>query len=116
MVTDFNDFFPEPREWTTANDPMTHRQAEYLQELARELGFEFEPRLTKADASRQISISHRLNTMPAADRKTAKDRAVTTQTWERLKTLTPALKAYSLGKRVSQSIPRSVGRNRLYRH
>lgn len=44
----------DPQEWVTGDEPMTGPQASYLETLAREAGEEFEPGLTKAEASRRI--------------------------------------------------------------
>jgi uncharacterized damage-inducible protein DinB len=41
-------------EWTTGDEPMTGPQASYLQTLCQEAGEEFDPRLTKAQASERI--------------------------------------------------------------
>jgi hypothetical protein len=44
----------DPGDWTTGNEPMTGPQRSYLQTLCREAGEEFNPEMTKADASRKI--------------------------------------------------------------
>jgi hypothetical protein len=44
----------DPDNWTTGGEPMTGAQASYLQTLSEEAGEEFEPELTKADASKKI--------------------------------------------------------------
>ena len=44
----------DPQEWVTGDEPMTGPQASYLETLAREADEEFEPGLTKAEASRRI--------------------------------------------------------------
>ena len=44
----------DPGEWVTGDEPMTGAQASYLQTLTREAGEEFDPGLTKAEASRKI--------------------------------------------------------------
>ncbi len=41
-------------EWTTGDEPMTGAQASYLQTLCQEGGEEFDPGLTKAQASERI--------------------------------------------------------------
>ena len=41
----------DPRDWTTGDEPMTGAQASYLRTLSEEAHTEFEPDLTKADAS-----------------------------------------------------------------
>ena len=44
----------EPEDWTTGDEPMTGAQASYLQTLCEEAGEEYDPNLTKAEASRKI--------------------------------------------------------------
>jgi Protein of unknown function (DUF3072) len=44
----------DPSDWTTGDEPMTGPQASYLETLCREAGVEFDPGLSKADASRRI--------------------------------------------------------------
>ena len=44
----------DPDEWVTGEEPMTGAQASYLQTLAQEGGEEFDPNLTKAEASKRI--------------------------------------------------------------
>ena len=41
-------------QWTTGDEPMTGAQASYLQTLCQEAGEEFDPGLTKAQASERI--------------------------------------------------------------
>jgi hypothetical protein len=41
-------------QWTTGDEPMTGAQASYLQTLCQEAGEEFDPGLTKAEASERI--------------------------------------------------------------
>ena len=43
-----------PDEWTTGDETMTGAQASYLKTLCDEAGEEFNPSLTKADASKRI--------------------------------------------------------------
>ena len=43
-----------PDEWTTGEEPMTGPQRSYLETLCREAGEEFDPSLTKAEASKKI--------------------------------------------------------------
>ncbi len=40
--------------WTTGDEEMTGAQASYLKTLCEEAGEEFDPDMTKADASKQI--------------------------------------------------------------
>lgn len=44
----------DPHNWTTGAEPMTDAQASYLQTLSEEAKEEFDPELTKADASLKI--------------------------------------------------------------
>ena len=44
----------DPNDWVTGDEPMTAPQASYLQTLCQEAGEEFDPSLSKADASRRI--------------------------------------------------------------
>jgi len=41
-------------DWVTGDEPMTGAQASYLKTLSEEAGEEFDPNLTKADASKRI--------------------------------------------------------------
>lgn len=44
----------DPDTWTTGDEPMTGAQGSYLQTLCEETGHEFDPKLSKADASKLI--------------------------------------------------------------
>jgi hypothetical protein len=44
----------DPDDWTTGDEPMTGPQSSYLETLSREAGEEFDPNLTKAEASKRI--------------------------------------------------------------
>jgi hypothetical protein len=44
----------DTEDWVTGNQPMTGAQASYLQTLSEEAGEEFDPELTKAQASEKI--------------------------------------------------------------
>ena len=44
----------DPDDWVTGDEPMTGPQASYLQTLCQEAGEEFDPSLTKAQASQRI--------------------------------------------------------------
>jgi hypothetical protein len=44
----------DPSEWTTGGETMTGAQASYLKTLCEEAGQEFDPSLSKADASKMI--------------------------------------------------------------
>jgi len=43
-----------PDDWTTGDETMTGAQASYLKTLCDEAGEEFDPSLTKAEASKRI--------------------------------------------------------------
>jgi hypothetical protein len=44
----------DPKDWVTGDEAMTGPQASYLKTLAREAGEDFDPELTKAEASEKI--------------------------------------------------------------
>ena len=44
----------DPSEWKTGDEPMTAAQRSYLETLCRDTGEEFDPNLTKAQASERI--------------------------------------------------------------
>lgn len=44
----------DPHDWTTGDEKMTGAQASYLKTLSEEAGEEFDPELTKAEASLRI--------------------------------------------------------------
>jgi hypothetical protein len=44
----------DPDDWVTGDEPMTGAQASYLETLSEEAGEEFDPELSKADASKKI--------------------------------------------------------------
>ena len=44
----------DPAEWVSGHEPMTGAQASYLKTLTEEAGEEFDPGLTKAQASEKI--------------------------------------------------------------
>lgn len=44
----------DPQEWVTGDEPMTGPQSSYLQTLCQEAGEEFDPDLSKAQASERI--------------------------------------------------------------
>ncbi len=44
----------DPKDWVTADEPMTGAQASYLRTLCEETGEPFEEGLTKAEASERI--------------------------------------------------------------
>jgi hypothetical protein len=44
----------DPEDWKTGDEPMTDAQASYLRTLSDDVGEEFDPNMTKADASRRI--------------------------------------------------------------
>ena len=57
-MTDQSDTLPtpekDPDEWVTGDESMTGPQASYLKTLSQEAGEEFNPGLTKAEASKRI--------------------------------------------------------------
>jgi len=44
----------DPDDWVTGDESMTAPQASYLKTLAQEAGEDFDPELTKAEASKKI--------------------------------------------------------------
>ena len=44
----------DPSDWVTGDEQMTGPQASYLKTLAQEAGEEFDPELSKAEASKKI--------------------------------------------------------------
>jgi hypothetical protein len=44
----------DPHDWTTGDEPMTGAQASYLKTLSEEAHTDFDPELTKAEASLRI--------------------------------------------------------------
>jgi len=44
----------DPEDWVTGDEEMTGAQRSYLQTLCEEAGEEFDPNLTKAEASQRI--------------------------------------------------------------
>jgi hypothetical protein len=44
----------DPDDWVTGDETMTGAQASYLKTLCEEAGVDFDPDLTKADASKRI--------------------------------------------------------------
>jgi len=44
----------DPEDWVSGHEAMTGAQASYLQTLSEEAGVEFDPSLSKADASKRI--------------------------------------------------------------
>lgn len=44
----------DPEDWVTGEESMTGPQASYLKTLTQEAGEEFDPELSKAEASRRI--------------------------------------------------------------
>ena len=44
----------DPDHWVTGDEPMTGAQASYLETLSEEAGAEFDPKLSKAEASKRI--------------------------------------------------------------
>ena len=44
----------DPSDWVTGSEPMTGAQASYLKTLCEEAKEDFDPKMSKADASRRI--------------------------------------------------------------
>ena len=44
----------DPEDWVTGDEPMTGAQASYLKTLSEEAGEDFDPKLSKAQASERI--------------------------------------------------------------
>ena len=44
----------DPEDWVTGEEAMTGPQASYLETLSREAGEDFDPNLSKAEASKRI--------------------------------------------------------------
>ena len=44
----------DPEDWVTGDEAMTGAQASYLQTLSEEAGEDFDPKMTKAEASEKI--------------------------------------------------------------
>ncbi len=44
----------DPNDWVTGDQPMTGAQASYLKTLTEEAGEQFDPSMSKADASKRI--------------------------------------------------------------
>ena len=44
----------DPEDWVTGDEEMTGAQASYLKTLCEEAGEEFDPKMSKADASKRI--------------------------------------------------------------
>jgi hypothetical protein len=58
----------DPDEWKTGDEPMTDAQASYLRTLSDDVGEEFDPTMSKADASRRIDeLQQRSPRLEAAD-------------------------------------------------
>ena len=51
---DHSNAVKDPHDWTTGGETMTGAQASYLKTLCEEAGEEFDPNLSKADASLKI--------------------------------------------------------------
>ena len=55
----------DPDDWVSGDDPMTGAQASYLKTLCEEAGEEFEPSLSKAEASKRIDMLREQTGKPA---------------------------------------------------
>ena len=51
---DNSNMIKDPEDWVTGDEEMTGAQRSYLQTLCEEAGEEFDPDLTKAEASKRI--------------------------------------------------------------
>ena len=51
---DNSNMIKDPEDWVTGDEEMTGAQRSYLQTLCEEAGEDFDPNLTKAEASRRI--------------------------------------------------------------
>ena len=51
----------DPKDWATGGEPMTGAQQSYLKTLSDEAGVEFDPKLTKGEASAKIDALRRTN-------------------------------------------------------
>ena len=52
--TENSNMIKDPEDWVTGDEEMTGAQRSYLQTLCEEAGEDFDPNLTKAEASRRI--------------------------------------------------------------
>ena len=52
--TENSNMIKDPEDWVTGDEEMTGAQRSYLQTLCEEAGVEFDPNLTKAEASKLI--------------------------------------------------------------
>ena len=52
--TENSNMIKDPEDWVTGDEEMTGAQRSYLQTLCEEAGEEFDPNLTKAEASKRI--------------------------------------------------------------
>ena len=52
--TENSNMIKDPEDWVTGDEEMTGAQRSYLQTLCEEAGEEFDPDLTKAEASKRI--------------------------------------------------------------
>ena len=52
--TENSNMIKDPEDWVTGDEEMTGAQRSYLQTLCEEAGVEFDPNLTKAEASKRI--------------------------------------------------------------
>jgi hypothetical protein len=50
----FSNTEKDPDRWVTGDEPMTGAQASYLETLCEEVGESFDPKLSKAEASKKI--------------------------------------------------------------
>jgi hypothetical protein len=53
-MSDMTNTEKDPDDWVTGDERMTGAQASYLETLCQEAGEEFDPSISKADASKRI--------------------------------------------------------------
>lgn len=53
-LRDRSNIAKDPDDWVTGDEPMTGAQASYLKTLSEQAGEEFDPNLSKAEASKRI--------------------------------------------------------------
>ena len=53
-MSDMSNTEKDPDDWVTGEEAMTGAQASYLETLCQEANEEFDPKLSKADASKRI--------------------------------------------------------------
>jgi hypothetical protein len=64
-MTEASNLEKDPSEWVSGDDPMTAAQASYLKTLCDEAKEEFDPSLSKAEASQRIDALRAQTGKPA---------------------------------------------------